>query len=67
MGTFEILSNYQLRRRIEDSYGDDKDSLGGFRPHAWFPDDLKGKLFVQFIALGYLSFLQKRLKKLKIL
>jgi transposase len=65
MGTFEALSNYRLRGRIEDGYGDHKGSLGGSRPHTWFPDNLKGKLFVQFIALGYLSFLQKKVKEVK--
>jgi hypothetical protein len=65
MGTFEALSNYRLRGRIEDGYGDHKGSLGGSRPHTWFPDNLKGKLLVQFIALGYLSFLQKKLKEVK--
>lgn len=65
MGTFEALSNYRLRERIEEGYGDHKSSLGGSRPHTWFPDNLKGKLFVQFIALGYLSFLQKKIKEVK--
>ena len=65
MGTFEALSTYRLRGRIEDGYGDHKGSLGGSRPHTWFPDNLKGKLFVQYIALGYLSFLQKKIKEVK--
>lgn len=31
----------------------------------WYPDSFKGRLFTQFIALGYLCFFQQRLKEIR--
>ena len=63
--TFEALEDYRLREKIEEAFADQKGTLGARRPRAWYPDNLKGRLFTQFIALGYLCHLQKRLKQVR--
>lgn len=65
METFEALENYRQREKIEEAFADQKAMLGGRRPRVWHPDSLKGRLFVQFLALGYTCFLRKRLKDLR--
>ena len=42
-----------------------KNALDGKRPRVWFPDNLKGRLFCQFVALGYHSFLTQAINKVK--
>ena len=42
-----------------------KNSLDGRRPRVWYPDNLKGRMFCQFVALGYHSFLTKSINELK--
>ena len=42
-----------------------KNSLDGRRPRVWYPDNLKGRMFRQFVALGYHSFLTKSINELK--
>ena len=61
--TFVALMYYRQRERIEDTFSLQKGSLGGRRPRTWYPDIFKGRLFVQFVALGYLCFLRRRLKE----
>ena len=65
LDTFEALENYRLREKIEESFADQKGFLGGRRPMVWYPDSLKGRLFTQFIALGYLCYFQRRLKEIR--
>ena len=38
-----------------------KNSTDGRRPRVWYPDNLRGRQFVQFVALGYHFFLQQRI------
>lgn len=63
--TFEALEDYRLREKIEEAFADQKGCLGARRPRVWHPDSLKGRLFTQFVALGYLCHLQKRLKEVR--
>ena len=65
METFEALENYRMRERIEEAFADQKGSIDSRRPRVWYPDNLRGRMFVQFVALGYLCHLQRRLKEVR--
>lgn len=62
---FEVLKKYRKRNRIEDCFKLDKEYTDGARPRVWTPDVLKGRMMVQFVALGYLSFLYAKLHEVK--
>ena len=47
----QALRLYREREKIEEMFNVQKNSLDGKRPRVWFPDNLKGRLFCQFIAL----------------
>lgn len=66
MDTFTALENYRLREKIEELFKVQKSSLDGARPRVWYPDSLRGKQFVQFIALGYHCFLTKKIKEVQL-
>lgn len=57
----EALRLYRRREKIDDLFNVQKNSLDGRRPRTWYPDNLKGRLFCQFVALGYHCFLMKRI------
>ena len=61
MDTFEALKNYRLRERIEEHFGMDKRYFDGRRTRLWHPDSLRGRQFVQFVGLCYLSNLRKKI------
>ena len=61
MNTFEALKNYRLRERIEEHFGMDKRYFDGRRTRLWHPDALRGRQFVQFVGLCYLSNLRKKI------
>ena len=63
MGTFTALENYRLREKIEELFADQKGGLDGARPRAWYPDNLRGRQFAQFVALGYHCFLMKKIRE----
>lgn len=65
MDTFTALENYRLREKIEELFADQKGGLDGSRPRTWYPDNLRGRQFVQFVALGYHCFLTKKIKELQ--
>lgn len=65
MDTFTALENYRLREKIEELFADQKGGLDGARPRTWYPDNLRGRQFVQFIALGYHCFLTKKIKEVQ--
>jgi len=62
MDTFAALGDYRLREKIEELFADQKGGLDGARPRTWYPDNLRGRQFVQFVALGYHCFLAKKIK-----
>lgn len=62
MDTFTALEDYRLREKVEELFADQKGGLDGARPRTWYPDSLRGRQFVQFVALGYHCFLAKKLK-----
>ena len=65
MDTFTALENYRLREKIEELFAVQKGGLDGAWPRAWYPDNLRGRQFVQFIALGYHCFLTKKISEVK--
>ena len=65
MDTFTALENYRLREKIEELFAVQKGGLDGARPRTWYPDNLRGRQFVQFISLGYHCYLTKKIKELR--
>ena len=61
----EALQLYREREKIEEMFSVQKNSLDGRRPRVWYPYNLKGRMFCQFVALGYHSFLTKLINELK--
>lgn len=61
----QALRLYREREKIEEMFNVQKNSLDGKRPRVWFPDNLKGRLFCQFIALGYHAFLTRAINDIK--
>lgn len=62
----EALHLYREREKIEEMFNVQKNSLDGKRPRVWFPDNLKGRLFCQFVALGYHCFLTRAINNVKV-
>ncbi len=65
MDTFVALENYRLREKIEELFAVQKGGLDGARPRTWYPDNLRGRQFVQFVSLGYHCFLTKKIKEVR--
>lgn len=65
MNTFVALENYRLREKIEELFAVQKGGLDGARPRTWYPDNLRGRQFVQFISLGYHCFLTKKIREVR--
>lgn len=65
MDTFAALENYRLREKIEELFAVQKGRLDGARPRTWYPDNLRGRQFTQFISLGYHCFLTKKIKEVQ--
>lgn len=61
----EALKSYRLREKIEELFNVQKNGMDGSRPRVWHPDSLQGRLFVQFVALGYHCYLTKRIGEIK--
>ena len=65
METFTALENYRLREKIEELFAVQKGRLDGARPRTWYPDNLRGRQFTQFVSLGYHCFLTKKIKEVQ--
>ena len=65
MDTFAALENYRLREKIEELFAVQKGRLDGARPRTWYPDNLRGRQFTQFVSLGYHCFLTKKIKEMQ--
>jgi hypothetical protein len=63
MDTFTALENYRLRENVEELFAVQKGRLDGARPRTWYPDNLRGRQFTQFISLGYHCFLTKKIQE----
>lgn len=65
MDTFTALENYRLREKIEELFAVQKGRLDGARPRTWYPDNLRGRQFTQFVSLCYHCFLTKKIKQVQ--
>lgn len=62
---FQALEYYRLREKIEEFFADQKGSFNGQKPRVWYPDNLRGRQFVQFVGLGYHCFIMKKIKEVQ--
>lgn len=62
---FEALKAYRAREKIEELFATYKDSFDGRKPRTWYPENLYGRQFAQFIGLGYHCFLTKKILEVK--
>ncbi|WP_418571994.1 hypothetical protein [Parasutterella sp.] len=62
---FEALRKYRLREKIEEAFKDTRNRLDGTRTRVWDGDTLKGRMFCQFVGLGYQCFLHTKIQELK--
>lgn len=58
---FDALKAYRSREKIEELFATYKDSFDGRKPRTWYPENLYGRQFAQFVGLGYHCFLAKRI------
>lgn len=59
------LRDYRLREKIEELFNVQKNSMDGKRPRVWHPESLQGRMFVQFVALGYHCWLTGKIARIK--
>ncbi len=62
---FTSLEYYRLREKIEELFADQKGAFDSRRPRVWYPDNLRGRQFVQFVGLGYYCFIAKKIKEVQ--
>lgn len=63
--TFECLRKYRKRGTIESFFRTEKQRVDGSRIRVWDSDTLRGRMFVQFVALCYYEYLGEEIRKLK--
>lgn len=63
--TFEALRKYRKREHIEDYFRSSKQHADSMRVRVWDPDTLRGRMFVQFVALCYYEYLSEQVRKMK--
>lgn len=62
---FECLSKYRRRETIESFFEAEKQHTDGSRIRVWDPDTLRGRMFVQFVALCYYEYLSEEIRRIK--
>ena len=62
---FECLRKYRKRETIESYFESMKQRADGTRVRVWDTDTLRGRMFVQFIALCYYEFLSNEIRNIK--
>ena len=63
--SFECLRKYRKRETIESFFESTKRHADGTRGRVWNTDTLRGRMFVQFIALCYYEYLSNTLRIMK--
>ena len=63
--TFEALAKYRKRNTIEAFFRGDKQTADGLRPRVWNADSLRGRMFVQFVAMCYYEYFSEQLRQVK--
>ena len=64
--TFEALAKYRKRNTIEAFFRGDKQMADGLRPRVWDADTLRGRMFVQFVAMCYYEYFSEELRQIKL-
>lgn len=62
---FECLRKYRKRETIESFFESMKRCVDGTRMRVWESDTLRGRMFVQFIALCYYEYLSNEIRNMK--
>ena len=62
---FECLRKYRKRETIESFFESMKQHADGTRSRVWDADALRGRMFVQFVALGYYEYLSNEIRNMK--
>jgi hypothetical protein len=62
---FECLRKYRKRETIESFFGSMKRRADGARVRVWDTDTLRGRMFVQFVALCYYEYLSNAIRSMK--
>lgn len=63
---FEHLRKYCKRETIESFFEAEKQHADGARLRVWSADALRGRMFVQFVALCYYECLSEEIRKIKL-
>jgi transposase len=63
--TFESLRKYRKRETIEAFFETMKQRVDGTRVRVWDTDTLRGRMFVQFIALYYYEYISNEIRNMK--
>jgi transposase len=62
---FECLRKYRKRETIESYFESIKQRADGARVRVWNTDTLRGRMFVQFVALCYYEYLSNEIRNMK--
>lgn len=62
---FKSLLKYRKRETIESFFKAEKQNVDGTRARVWHADTLRGRMFVQFVALCYYEYFGEEIRKLK--
>jgi transposase len=62
---FECLRKYRKRETIESFFESMKQRADGARVRVWDTDTLRGRMFVQFVALCYYEYLSNEIRNMK--
>ena len=63
--TFECLRKYRKRETIESYFEAMKQRADGTRVRVWDTDTLRGRMFVQFVALCYYEYINNEIRNIK--
>ena len=63
--TFECLRKYRKRETIESYFESMKQRADGTRVRVWDTDTLRGRMFVQFVALCYYEYFSNEVRNMK--
>jgi hypothetical protein len=64
--TFLALSKYRKREHIEDYFRSANQNTDSAHVRVWDADTLRGRMFIQFIALCYYEFLSEKVRLMKL-
>ncbi|MCL1913091.1 MAG: hypothetical protein FWG10_04260 [Eubacteriaceae bacterium] len=63
--TFECLLKYRKRAFVEPFFESCNQRADGARPRVWDADTLRGRMFVQFVALCYYEHISNEIRNMK--